>query len=73
MEYTVRHYFEYAASVKVEADSKEEAMEKAAYIIDDLELEDLDYIQTTDIEVISSDGKYYSETLNINRNENSIK
>lgn len=63
MEYTVRHYYEYAASVKVEADSKEEAMEKAACIIDDLELEDLEFIQTTDIEVISSDGKYYSETL----------
>lgn len=63
MEYTVRHYYEYAATAKVEADSKEEAMEKAACIIDDLELEDLEFIQTTDIEVISSDGKYYSETL----------
>ena len=63
MEYTVRHYLEYAATAKVEADTKEEAMEKAACIIDDLELEDLEFIQTTDIEVISSDGKYYSETL----------
>lgn len=29
MEYTVRHYLEYAATVKVEADTKEEALKKA--------------------------------------------
>lgn len=71
MEYTIRHYFEYAATAKVEADSEEEALEKAACIIDDLELEDLEYIQTTDIEVFNSNGEYYSETFY--RNENSVK
>ena len=63
MEYTVRHYFEYAATAKVEADSKEEALEKAACIIDDFELEDLEYIQTTEIEVFNNNGEYYSETF----------
>lgn len=73
MEYTVRHYFEYAATAKVEADTKEEALEKAACIIDDFELEDLEYVQTTDIEVFN-DGEYYCETFfNLNRNEDSIK
>lgn len=62
MEYTVRHYFEYAATAKVEADSKEEALEKAACIIDDFELEDLEYIQTTEIEVFNNDGEYYNKT-----------
>ena len=62
MEYTVRHYFEYAATAKVEADSKEEALEKAACIIDDLELEDLEYIQTTEIEVFNNNGEYYNKT-----------
>lgn len=62
MEYTVRHYFEYAATAKVEADSKEEALEKAACIIDDFELEDLEYIQTTEIEVFNNNGEYYNKT-----------
>jgi hypothetical protein len=62
MEYTVRHYLEYAATAKVEADSKEEALKKAACIIDDLELEDLEFIQTTDVEVFNNDGEYYCET-----------
>lgn len=63
MEYTVRHYLEYAATVKVEADTKEEALKKAACIIDDLELEDLEFIQTTDIEIYNNDGEYYCETF----------
>lgn len=53
--FIVNQYYEYRGSVIVEAETKEEALEKAQNILDEMTINDLSFIDTKDTEIISND------------------
>lgn len=53
--FIVNQYYEYRGSVIVEAETKEEALEKAQNILDEMTINDLSFIDTKDTEIISDD------------------